>query len=61
MKKAVKYASLIASAAGIAAVTAMGLKIAANDYEIIAECLIVGICLIVLFACAVYTIAKKDE
>ena len=59
MKNAIKYASLIASAIAIITVVVLGIKIANNNYNVLTEAWIVGICLAALFACAVYNIAKK--
>ena len=61
MKNVINYTSLIVSVVAIIMFIVLGIKIAHNNYNVIAEALVVGICLVGLFVCAVYNIAKKRK
>ncbi len=61
MNKAVQYASVIASAGALIAVIIAGIKLTDNNYDIVYEGIIMGICLAVLFITAVYRIYKMSK
>jgi hypothetical protein len=61
MIKTLKYASVIASLAALAAVIVMGIKLADNNYDIIFESIITGASLAVLFITAIYRIVKQHQ
>ena len=61
MNKVVKYGSVVASIIGIIAVVIAGIKLASNNYDIVCEGIIIGICFVVLFISAVIKIASKQS
>lgn len=61
MNKVLKYASIIASFAALAAVIVIGIKLADNNYDIVYEGIITGISIAVLFIAAVYRIVKQHQ
>lgn len=61
MENAVKYISLTASVIAVISVITIGLKVSDNDYDIISECRIAGICLMILFICAVCNTIQTEK
>ncbi len=61
MNKVVNYSSVVASIIGIMAVIIAGIKLASNNYDIVCEGIIIGICFVVLFISAVIKISKQSK
>ena len=61
MNKAVKYGSVIAAIIGLIAVVVVGIKAASNNYDIVCDCIIIGICIVALFISAVYRVSKQKH
>lgn len=61
MNKVVNYSSVVASIIGIIAVTIAGIKLVRNNYDIVCEGIIIGICFVVLFISAVIKISKQSK
>ena len=61
MKNVMKYISVIASVVAIITVIITGFKLADRNYEVATEGLIIGISLVVLFACAIYNLSRNKE
>lgn len=61
MNKVVNYSSIVASIIGIIGVIIAGIKLGSNNYDIVCEGIIIGICLVVLFISAVIKISKQSK
>ncbi len=61
MRKVLNYVSVVASIIGIIAVIIVGIKLAGNNYDIVLEGIIIGICLVVLFISAIVKISKHHK
>ena len=61
MNKVVNYSSVVASIIGIIGVIIAGIKLGSNNYDIVCEGIIIGICFVVLFICAVIKISKQSK
>lgn len=61
MKKLCLYGSVIASVIGLITVAMAGLKLANNNYDVVSEGIVIGICLAVLLTIAVYRIVQHNE
>lgn len=59
MNKAVTIVTILASIAGLITLISAGLKIVGNNYDVVCEGVIIGVCLIVLFVSAIYRASKQ--
>ena len=61
MNKVVNYSSIVASIIGIIGVIIAGIKLGSNNYDIVCEGIMIGICFVVLFISAVIKISKQSK
>lgn len=60
VEKAVKYFKLIASVAEIITLISVAIKLSQMNYHVLAECIVMVICFLVLFVCSAYDFVKKN-
>ena len=60
MEKAMKYLKLIASITALITLIIVGVNLKQMNYRVLAECIIMVICLVVLSVCAAYDFVKKN-
>ncbi len=60
MEKAMKYLKLIVSVIALITLILVGVKLRQMNYHVLAECIVMVICIVVLFVCAAYDFVKKN-
>ena len=60
VEKAVKYFKLIASVAEIITLISVAIKLSQMNYYVLAECIVMVICILVRFICSAYDFVKKN-
>jgi len=60
MEKTMKYLKLIVSVIALITLILVGVKLRQMNYHVLAECIVMVICIVVLFVCAAYDFVKKN-